>query len=214
MAFPAAINDMFQVRVRGTQEGQETNNVFHFVCVGASADTELKLIVALVSCFITHIIPVASSQWSLTSVLWKRVSPTLGPEFEYIPPAAEVGAGNAAALPSYASVVTSIRTAQGGRSKRGRFYLPGIPENVTVNSRLDTTNAYWTAILAFAACLASKFINPDPAGGVDLFNMGVYSRKIGGSSFPYGAAGFTSATSFVPHDLLATTRSRKVGRGS
>lgn len=214
MPFPAAINDLFQLRVKGTEESQETNNVMHFSCVGASADVELHLIVVLVTCFINHIIPVVSSQWQLRSVIWKRVGPTLGPEFEYVPPAAEIGAGNAAALPSFSSVVFSIHTAQGGRSKRGRFFIPGIPEAVTVNSRLDTTNAFWTAMLAFAACLATEFIHADPAGGTDLFDLGVYSRKLGGATFPYTAAGFTAATSIVPHDLIATTRSRKVGRGS
>lgn len=214
MPIPAAINDIFQVRLVGRQEEQETNNVFHFSCVGASADTEANLITPLLTCVLTHVVPVASAQWELVKAIWKKVSPTLGVETETLPASSGVGQGNAAALPSYSSVVFSIRTAQGGRSKRGRFYLPGIPEDVTTNSKLNAGNAYWTAMLAFAACLVSQFVHPDPAGGTDLFDMGVYSRKIGGAAFPYGATGFTAMTTCTPHVELATTRSRKLGRGA
>lgn len=214
MPIAASLNDIFQVRLVGSQEGQETNNIFHFSCVGASSDVETHLVTVLLTCVLTHVVPVASAQWELVKAIWKRVSPTLGPEFETLPASSGVGGGNAAALPSYASVVFSIRTALGGKSHRGRFYLPGIPEAVTTNSKLDAGNAYWTAMQAFAACLASEFFHPDPAGGTDLFDIGVYSRKIGGAAFPYGASGFTAANQIVPHLELATTRSRKLGRGA
>jgi len=209
----AVTNDAYQVRVVGRMEGQETNNVLHFVCASSDDDVLTHLILVLAQCIIDHLLPVLSSSWALEKIVWKKVSPTLGPEIVSIPVGAAAGAGNAAALPSYCSVVLSIHTALGGRSHRGRMFIPGIPENTTLNSSLDTTNAMWAAIVAFAACLVTNFVIGDPPGA-HAWSMCVYSRKIGGSHFPYAGTGFTAMKGIEPHALLGTTRSRKVGRGS
>jgi hypothetical protein len=95
-------------------------------------------------------------------------------------------------------------------------YIGGIPEEQTTLSLINVetpNNELWTGILAFIACVVSAFVHPDPAGGTNIWNVGVYSRKIGGSTFPFGATGFSSITELVPHRELATTRSRKLGRG-
>jgi len=209
----ASVNDAYQVRVVGSQEGQQTNNILNFVAATSIDDVELRLIVALASCFVTHILPVATSKWSLESLIWKRTAPTLGVEHVTIPSGAGAGAGSASALPSYASCCISLRTLQGGRSHRGRMYLPGIPEDATTDSKFNTENAYWTAVLAFAACLASSFIIGDPPAA-NSFQMHIYSRKIGGASFPYNLTGMTPVASLTPDEIVATTRSRKLGRGA
>jgi hypothetical protein len=213
VAFPASVGDKFQVRVVGRMEGQETNNVLHFTALGGIDDVELRLIVALADCFITHILPVATSAWTLEKFVWKKVNPALGVEVHTTPAGVGPGAGAAAALPSYCSAVLSIRTSEGGRSKRGRMYLPGIPEAATLVSSFDTSNAYWTAVVAFAGCLATKFLLND-LPGANQFQMLIYSRKLGGSAFPYNNAGFTSVKSILPVQQLGTTRSRKVGVGA
>jgi hypothetical protein len=156
---------------------------------------------------------VQTSGFTLERVIWKEVNPVLGIEHVYVPPVAYVGGGLPAALPSFCSALISIRTALGGKSHRGRMYLAGLPENQTVNSALDTAQPFWAALLAFAVCLATKFIQGDlPA--INTFQFMVYSRKLGGSTFPYQNAGFTPVSQFVAVQQIATTRSRKVGRGS
>lgn len=209
----AAVNDLFQVRVKGFQEGQETNNVLHFKCVAASSDVELHLIQALISCYLTHLMPAWSNQWTLDTVVWKRVAPTLSPEFVSSGTTGFTGALVTDSLPTFNAALVSIRTAEGGRSKRGRMFLAGIPEAATIKSSFDLAGLPWAAILAFVACLVDKFIDNGELGS-DRFLLGVYSRKIGGSAFPYQAAGFTPAVSLTPVSLVATMRSRKVGRGS
>jgi hypothetical protein len=209
----AVVNDRYQVRIVGRMEGQETNNVLHFACTGADSDVLTNLILVLAECFITHLLPVLSSSWSLESIKWKRVSPTLGQEIVSIPVGAGAGGGNAAALPSYCSAVISIRSSLGGRSHRGRMYIPGIPEAATINSSFDDTDAFWAGLVAFAACIVTNFVVGDPPGAPS-WQMMIYSRKLGGANFPYGAAGFTAMKGLVPVKLLGTTRSRKVGRGS
>lgn len=215
MPVTAQPNDCYQVRIVGRMEGQETNNVLHFRLVSGSADTDVDthLILVLAQCFITHLLPVLTSSWSLEKFVWKRVSPTLGPEFTSIPVGVGAGAGNAAALPSYCSAVLSIRTPEGGRRKRGRMFIPGIPENTTTNSAFNTADPLWAALIAFAACLITGFVPGDPPGS-NAWHMAVYSRAIGGATFPYALAGFTGINDITPVQLLGTTRSRKVGRGS
>lgn len=212
-SIPAAVNDMFQVRVKGFQEGQETNNVLHFLCTAASSDVELHLILVLIECFVTHLLPAWSNQWTLDTVVWKRVSPTLSPEFVSAATTGQVGALTTDSLPTFNAALISIRTAQGGRSKRGRMFLAGIPESATLKSSFDLTGPTWAAILAFAACLADKFVDNGELGS-DRFNLGIYSRKLGGSTFPYTLSAFTPALALRAVSLVATMRSRKVGRGS
>lgn len=214
----AALGDLYQVRVNGLLEDQQCTNVWDFACVAPTDDVELRLIVVFINCFITNLLPVLANQYSLVDVRWQRVSAPLGLEHIYTPTGTLSGASAGDSEPSYVSAVLSLHTLLGGRSHRGRKYIAGIPEVQTVGSyiRKDPPgNELWTGLLAFAACVIGAFVHPDPAGGSNLFNVGVYSRKIGGSDkFPFVKAGFTSVTEIVPHAELGTTRSRKVGRGS
>jgi hypothetical protein len=210
---PANVNDCFEVRLQGTIEGQRTENVWHFICVGDTADVELNLIKVFVDCFIDNLLPVLSSAWAFERVVWKRVSPTLSIDQIYQTDLPANGAGAATSLPSYASLLYSERTELPGRSGRGRKYIAGIPENATIGSKLDPTHAFWIGAVAFAACVLAAFVHPDPAGGTDIFDIAVLSRKIGGNVAPYSAPGFHAVTQLIPVAELATTRSRKLGRG-
>lgn len=209
----ANAGDAYQVKIVGRMDGQETNNIWHFVAATANDDVLLRLVQVFIQCFITNLLPVLSSSWQMERVVWKKVTPALGVENIYVPGGSLVGGGAATALPSFCSALFSIRTAQGGRSKRGRSFLAGIPEAATLNSALDATHAFWVAALAFAVCVLSNF-NPGDPPGANTWFPAVYSRKIGGSTFPFGAAGFTRVTSISPVAQIATTRSRKVGRGA
>ena len=212
---PAAIGDIFQVRLVGEQEEQETINVWDFTCVGAAADVELTLIVAFINCFIQHMLPVISNKWTLVEVRWQKVGPTLG--IEHITTYIEMGPGGAAGdvEPSYVAALISLHTLLGGRSHRGRKYIAGGPESATTGSLLNVeppNNEFWLALAAFVTCMITAFVHPDPAGGTNLFDVGVYSRKLAGSdNFPFKAAGFTAINEMVPRREVATMRSRKLG---
>jgi len=213
MPTPSAVNDLWEVRINGEIESQVAVNVLHFQCVGASADVRVGLILKVINCFVTHLLPVLTSSYTFKSVSYKLVSPSLGVEFVELATPPGTGGGSAAALPSYASAVISKRTPTGGRDHRGRMYIPGIPEDQTNGSAINTGLPLWAGIAAFIACVLSEFVHPDPAGGTDIFDLIVYSRKIGGAHFPYGLTGATAVTQLIPLQQLGTTRSRKVGRG-
>lgn len=214
MAIPSAVNDLWEVKFNMKLENQVCNNILHFKCVGATADTELNLIIVLAACFITHLLPVLANDLTLESLTWKKVTPVLGVENTTIPTGTLVGGVDADSLPSFVSAVISKQTLTGGRSHRGRMYIPGIPENMTAKSNILTESDLWEGIAAFITCVLTNFKHPDPGGGTDIFDLIVYSRKIGGSAFPYGLTGVTDVDNLVPHVALGTTRSRKVGRGS
>lgn len=93
------------------------------------------------------------------------------------------------------------------------MYIGGIPEDMTTDSNITAPSALWTGIANFIVCVLANFKHPDPAGGTDIFDLIVYSRKLGGSIFPYGLTGVTAVDNLVRVQALGTTRSRKVGRG-
>ncbi len=214
MPVTASIGDVYQVRVRGHIEGQETNNVWHFASASGDTDVEVHLILVLAACFVTHLIPQLASAWALQDIVWKKIYPVLGTENITIPTGTLVGGVSTDALPSYCSAVVSIRTAQGGRSRRGRAYIAGVPEAATIGSRLNTGGAFWTAFLAFLNCVATNFIVGDPPGS-NAWQFMVYSRKLSGAHFPLTTTtGLTAMTSMKPVQDMGTTRSRKLGRGA
>jgi hypothetical protein len=215
MAVVASQNDIYQVVLNWQIEGQQCKNVLHFLCAsgGGDADVDLHLIQVLLSCIVDSLLPGLSNSATLTNITWKKVSPLLGEEHVTTPVTPAVGENITTALPTFCSAVISIRTGQGGRSKRGRMYIPGLVAATDNQDFLDPADDLWLALIAFALCLLDHFKPGDPPATTNSWSLGVYSRKLGGSSFPYGAAGFSGGETFTPQRAIATTRSRKFGRG-
>lgn len=213
MTVPANQFDKFKVVIHGRIEGQLTNNVWYFAAASSIDDVDERLIQALWECFVETLLPVASSAWRVEKITYMRVSPTVGPEFTFIPVGAAQGGGSSESLPSFNSALISLRTLEGGRSKRGRTYLPGIPEDATIGSSLDPESAFWLALIQFCLCMAGKFLPQDPQPA-NSFIWTVYSRKLGGATLPYQAVGFTPVSDINAQSLIGSTRSRKVGRGA
>jgi len=210
----AAIGDKYQVKIVGEVEGQLTNNILHFASVNGDTDVELHLVLVIIACFVEHLLPGLAEGFLLREAVWKRVSPTLGPEhIKLITPEAP-GALAMDTLPSFTSAVISIRTDFGGRSGRGRMYLAGLPDQNVLGSKIIQETVTWTSLVAFCACIASAFVPNVGTPGPNSWYMQVYSRKIGGAIFPYGATGFHTVQTLTPDAYCGTTRSRKVGRGS
>jgi hypothetical protein len=215
MATSAQPGEIWQAVVRAKLQGQDCLNVLYFECVNGTNNVETELIAALITCFVTHIIPVLSSEWRLESIRAKQVAPILGPEIEGFPAEGQLQQGQGAGdgLPSFVSAHISISTVRGGRSGRGRMYLGGIREADTTLSSISIESPTWAAIAGFIGCVATKFLG----GGFNAnqkFSLGVMSRKLGGAKPPFSVAGFARYTGLQRHTELGTTRSRKIGHGS
>lgn len=215
MPTSADVGEIWEVTLEGRQEGQQVMNIMHFRMDTAIDDVEEKLLRALVECLIA-LLPFAASSYQYVRCIGKQVAPIVGPIIEIGQEEGDViqGGSTGDAMPSFVSVCANIHTTRGGRSGRGRMFIPAVPENSTQGSFIPTTNPYWDAILAYVACVASKFIHVNEPLSAEQISIGVMSRKIGGAKPPYTINGFAPATKIIPSNKLSHNVSRKVGRGS
>jgi hypothetical protein len=212
----AAIDgEVFQVKVHGRLEGQECLNVLHFKTGVNNSSIEDDLLKALLDCFLDQLVPKLASTYSIERITAMRVIPTVGPEIEVSPDVGDVvaGASEGDALPSFVSGVISIRSVKAGRRGRGRMRIGGIPEIATTGSQIDAVSPLWTAIIAFIACVAGKFLG-EGFPTVHKFRLGVISRADGSNKPPYAAGQFAEATNLVAKKLLGSCNSRKIGHGN
>jgi hypothetical protein len=213
MPVPVLTGEIVQVLVQGTIEEQQCENVWYFRAQAVDPDMLIHLLTSIAQCLVA-LLPVLGSTYRLDRIKGKVVSPAVGAEEEWVPAPTDAveGAHAGDTLPSYASALISLYTTRGGRSGRGRIYIAGVPEGETTASFINREGSLWPALIAFAACMLDKFKSRDvPAAGD--YDWGVMSRKIGGAKPPFIAGGYAQITRVVPKDALATTRSRKVGRG-
>lgn len=214
MPVQVAAGDIVQVLIQGTIEDQQCENVWYFRAQAIDPDLLANLLTAIAQCLITTLIPHLGANYTLDRIKGKVVSPTVGEEAEWIPATTDAvqGAATGDDLPSYCSALISLHTTRGGRSGRGRIYIAGVAESDTTRSLINIEGPLWAALAAFVLCMLGKFKTRDlPAGGD--YDWGVMSRKIGGLKPPFLAQGYAQITRAVPKRELATTRSRKVGRG-
>lgn len=212
----AAQGEIYEVVLEGKQEGQQVLNVMYFRAVTPSDSVEVRLLRALVECFVTTLVPAMNSNYEYQRCIGKRVFPDVGPLLEITSNQGDVTAGAATGdgEPTFVSALVNIHTTRGGRSGRGRMFIPGVPEGGTLGSFLNSEAPFWTALLAYVACVTTKFITSGDPPAANTWDIGVMSRKIGGAKAPFTAQGFAPATRLVAKLQLASTNSRKVGRGS
>lgn len=142
---------------------------------------------------------------SLDFVVATDVGPTLG-VVAVSTAAPSVGVATAQALPNDKAIVGTLRTAVGGRSGRGRFYLMGLtigditdadPNHITVAAR-DNYNGFFNDVLA---ALDSDGLT----WGVASYFSGVDG---GGHPIPRGTAEFNPVTAISVNRRIDTQRRR------
>lgn len=210
-----AVGTIHQLDVLMRQEGQHIMNSYFVRCDTTVDSMEERALRILLECYLNALIPVSGSNLLIEGVRGKEVAPTLGPIYEIIPLGTDDAQGNDVGdtLPSHISLCINLHTERGGRSGRGRVFLPGIPEAASQGSYILATNPYWLAVLAFVVCMANGFIHIGDPPGANQLQWGVMSRKIGGVKPPYTVGGFAAVTRAVPRNILGSSNTRKVGRG-
>ena len=214
MAVAAAAGEVWRVLLQGRIEEQQCENVLWFRCETPDPDVLAGLLADIIECFLTGLVPNLGATYFFEQAVAQRMTPTMGAEVIYTPAAgvAVQGAGAGDVEPSFVSALISLRTTRAGRSGRGRMFIAGVPEDQTTASLLNTEAALWAALLAFCVCMLGKFIVPDVPPPAQ-WSWGVFSRKLGGTKDPFNAAGYAPMIAATPKQLLATTRSRKLGHG-
>jgi len=197
MAMMSVDGQYYQVRIKYLLHGQQCYNVLNFLSRG-SLDLNTALLQPILACVTTHLIPILSVDLTVQGADVKNITGSVAQETEEALETDNVGETTGDGLPSTNAAVVSLRSSHAGRSGRGRFFLPGIPESKQATSQLDPT--FIAAAIAFCACMFTAFHDADPLS-TPLFHWVIYSRK--------DSTGYT-VESYAPKAIVATMRSRKV----
>lgn len=198
-----------QVVIKGRLHSQETNNVLHFG-TNTVNPAYLQLLLDIIDCLRTNR-AMFSDQLTIEKLTARELFPVPLDEIELTPDPALVGSG-LPALPSFNAALISLSTGLGGRSNRGRLFMPGVIANDVANSKISSTGlAKWQA---FVACMIGKFVGSAEDVDQKTFNWGVLSRKNSGVNFATANDAFHRVKSAQAKDVVATMHSRKLGVGS
>lgn len=204
MAFQAAPN-IAQVRVEGQLDAQLTINDFYFeVSGGGITPTNLStLTFAVGDWYGAQIMPNLSQDFTASVAVGVDLGSPTGVYASA--PIATPGGIASESSPNNVAACVSIRTAQRGRSGRGRNYLPGVPNGqVTLNTMsAPFMNAIIDAYLMLIG--AGTFV----AG----WQYVVLSRRTGSLPRPNGIGIPVTGVQFTT-PYVRSMRSREVGHGA
>lgn len=203
-----------KLRIIGTIQGQDCINVLHFGSTLQSFDNPdavvqmlTALATAMLACAFDNLKAAVTSDWSLRSIEVTQIHPVKGPTITVPPAQATVGQLSPSSV-SFTSSLVNVVTGLGGRSHRGRIFLPPAGETETANSILN--QGAIDAITAFLNCVAGKFIGQ---AATEDWRMGVLSAKSIKAGQTFDQA-FTEAVALIPNNKVAVMRSRKLGHGN
>lgn len=203
-----------QCRIHGELHGQQTVNVLNFATNASILDQAgldtllLELAVAVGECVIDTLLGAVTVDWRAVSTDAKRIYPTVSDPIINTFAAAQLGSKSTTSV-SFAASLLSLRTGGGGRKGRGRLFLPPPGEAEISQSALDAGTV--TALVAFATCLAGKFLGASPT---TPWRLGVLSRKTAGPTLAAFDTGFRMCTQLSPVVDVACMRSRRKGHGA
>ena len=202
------LGDVVKLTVVGKLHGQEVEQVMHFKGGVTSTDV-IQLINDVLDCLRTTLWPALSPEYTLVEVRAKKLYPTATDEVVTPAVSTDHGTASGESLPSFCAAVVAIKTGLAGRTHRGRNYWGGIPEGGAANSLMTGTE--WGLVIAFAACLAGKFIGLTASSS---WTLGVLSRKLETAVGGNPSNAFTAATNLTVSQVIGTQRRRKLGVGS
>ena len=211
---PAPWTQGARVRILGRIHQQDYVNVIHFatntqINDNIARDTLiLQLLSQVMACVTDQLLAGVTSDWTFTGVEGTAIAPVLGdPQFSAAPENSVGQLGPTSA--SFIASLATIRTGLGGKTHKGRFFLPPAGEANTNASLLDGDTK--AQLQQFLTCLVTKFVGN---GASTPWRLGVLSRKLLANSPANFDTAFTEATSLTISDVAAIMGSRKVGRGS
>ena len=202
MAFQPT-EDVVSAELRYTWQGQLVENRLHYFKTGfVTADMGL-LAQALYELWANSLSTVVSSEVLLREVYVTDLRTADGPVATYAPGTLVGGSNVNESVTNNTSIVISLRTAQRGRSRRGRIYHVGLTENMIADNRIST--AARDSILAGWA----DFRETAATAGWTLV---VLSRVVDGVPRPV-ASSATVTQMLITDDVVDSQRRRLPGRG-
>lgn len=204
MAFQP-VPDVAQVVCEGRQDNQLCILDLSFAISGGGiTPTNIQALnTAVKNWFTGALIPILSQDFTAVRTRAFDLGAADGPYNEQ--QATATGGEASEAAPNNVAACVSFRTAQRGRSARGRNYVPGIPNPLVTLNTMDS---------AFIASLETVYGGLIGAG---TFLAGwqwvVVSRQTGGALRPAGIA-IPITAAFCTTPYVRSMRSREVGHGA
>lgn len=198
------VPDTAEVRLRYQTAGGLAENVINFSKSGGwDVDSLADLAAAVEDSWESNISPIVAETISLTDTIATDISSQTGPQVTDIGGIA--GGQPNPALPNNVTFVVSFRTANRGRSYRGRLYHVGLTENFVTLDSVGPSNA-----AAFQGDYENFFADIATAvpGAVHV----VVSRCQNGEWLTTGIA--TPVTSYFVDETIDSQRRRLAGRGA
>jgi hypothetical protein len=182
MAF-IPIPECAQVLLNYRLNGQECQNGFHLLHTNDRDASALQVLAALwFDWWGDEVRPHQTNDLTLQSIICRDLATENGPSIEFVTTGTTAGARTGEALPNNCASVVTWRTAQRGRSYRGRTYHLGLtadqrpstnPNEIDPTVQVNLQAAYADAIDRFsddatgALSVASRFLNGNPrANGI------------------------------------------------
>ena len=203
-----AEGDLYELVVDASQAANQVVNVFGFVQKAAGSGFMGQ---ALIDDWQAG--PQASwlafcnASYTINTYRAVDVHPGTSARVEESMSSGNTGGAGSLTLPNQVGGLISWRTAQAGRSYRGRTYTP--TPGGTLTSANAVATAGITAITAFRDAYLTRF---GPSGVSTYFQAAVISRYLNGAerTVPVG----TLITTGIVRSFLATQRRRRLGVGS
>lgn len=197
--------DVAQIVLEGRVDGQMTiNDLYFMISGGGITPVNLAALVGSVRSWWTgELIPQLSDDWTATRVIGVDLTTATGPRAELATVA--TGGISGEANPNNVAACVSIRTAQRGRSARGRNYVPAVPGSMVV---LNTMDDEWMGLVigAYTSLVGpGTFVAGWEQVVVSRFEAGV--ARAAGLAIPVTGVTFTS-------NSVRSMRSREVGHGA
>lgn len=204
MAVYQPVTAVVQCQLFGRVDGQVTINDLYFQAAGAITPLGVTTLVdAVAGWFGGSLAPLLSDDWATERVIGTDLTTATG--FRIDEAAVTIGGVTGEANPNNVAAVVSLRTAQRGRSARGRNFVPAIPGAAVTLNTIDP---------AFIADLLTAYTELVGAGTfVAGWELVVVSRVTGGLARATGLAIPVTNVVMVTN-TVRSMRSREVGHGS
>lgn len=204
MPFPPTPNTI-KVAVTGQLAGQQVTNVYYVEKISAWTSPELEQVAdEFIAWLRTEVLPLLATEFVYTLIEILDLTTANGIYYTRQIDTPNTGQVASPAMPNECAVCLSLRTAQSGRSFRGRKYMSGVPENNVTNNTVTTpylqawVNAFNGLLLTIGTAGWSWVVVSTVENGVPR------------------AQGVTTAINSVifTDDIIDSQRSRKPGVGS
>lgn len=179
-----------QAVVKHIYAGQEVNNVLAFGIAAVPNIVQLQTLAsALQEAWVGAIMPLLSNQLTFSEVVVRDLTVADGTQVASAPAALVTGGVGGDGYPGSVALCMTHRTALIGRSRRGRTYFGGIPENTAT---VNTFQPFF--LLAMKTAWDSVIADVEVSG----WFFGILSRRTNKLPRPVGV--FTAVTSSLFRD--------------